>query len=389
VFNARLFRELERKSAELEVASEHKSAFLASMSHELRTPLNAVIGFSEVLLERMFGDLNDRQEEYLRDILSSGKHLLELLNEILDLSKVEAGRMELELTTFSVRGVIEQTIALVRERAALHGITLTVDIEPGLDQVECDELRFKQVVLNLLSNAVKFTPDGGHVTVRTTTTERWLTVTVTDDGVGIPPEDTERIFEAFHQGRRGASREEGTGLGLTLCRRIVALMGGELTLQTEVGVGSTFGFTIPLRGADGPGDQGGRDASDPVVVVIDDDRASLDLMSAYLDGQGVQVVRARDGKEGLESIRRRRPAAALLDSRLPDLDGWQVLHELRTDPRSAKLPVIVVSIVDERPRGLAAGATEYLIKPVGRDALLDALRRVHVLPGASLGRPVR
>jgi signal transduction histidine kinase/ActR/RegA family two-component response regulator len=389
VFNARLFRELERKSAELQVASEHKSAFLASMSHELRTPLNAVIGFSEVLLERMFGDLNDRQEEYLRDILSSGKHLLELLNEILDLSKVEAGRMELEPGTFSVRGVIEQTIALVRERASLHGIALTVDIEPTLDLIESDELRFKQVVLNLLSNAVKFTPDGGHVAVRARTAEHWLTVTVTDDGVGIPPEDTERIFEAFHQGRRGASREEGTGLGLTLCRRIVALMGGELTLQTEVGVGSTFGFTIPLRSSDGPPEQHGRDDSDPIVVVIDDDRASLDLMSAYLDGQGVRVVRARDGKEGLETIRRRQPVAALLDIRLPDIDGWQILRELRTDPRSATLPVIVVSIVDERSRGLAAGATEYLIKPVGRDVLLDALRRVHVLPGTDLGRTVR
>jgi signal transduction histidine kinase/CheY-like chemotaxis protein len=389
VFNARLFRELERKSAELQVASEHKSAFLASMSHELRTPLNAVIGFSEVLLERMFGDLNDRQEEYLRDILSSGKHLLELLNEILDLSKVEAGRMELELGTFSVRGVIEQTIALVRERAALHGIALTVDIEPTLDLVESDELRFKQVVLNLLSNAVKFTPDGGHVAVRAVTAERRLTVTVTDDGVGIPPEDTERIFEAFHQGRRGASREEGTGLGLTLCRRIVALMGGELTLQTEVGVGSTFGFTIPLRSSDGSREPHGRDEGDPVVVVIDDDRASLDLMSAYLDGQGVRVVRARDGQEGLETIRQRQPAAALLDIRLPDIDGWQILRELRTDPRSATLPVIVVSIVDERSRGLAAGANEYLIKPVGRDVLLDALRRVHVLPETNLGRPVR
>ena len=285
VFNARLFRELERKSTELQVAGEHKSAFLASMSHELRTPLNAVIGFSEVLLERMFGDLNERQEEYLQDILNSGNHLLELLNEILDLSKVEAGRMELEHSVFSVRGVIEQAIALVRERAALHRIALSVEIDPTLDEIESDELRFKQVIVNLLSNAVKFTPDDGHVAVRATSTERRLTVTVKDDGIGIPPEDQERIFEAFHQGRRGASREEGTGLGLTLCRRIVALMGGEMTLQTEVGVGSTFAFTIPVRSADAQLGPDRRNDKDPVVVVIDDDRASLDLMSAYLDGQ--------------------------------------------------------------------------------------------------------
>jgi signal transduction histidine kinase/ActR/RegA family two-component response regulator len=389
VFNARLFRELERKSAELHVASEHKSAFLASMSHELRTPLNAVIGFSEVLLERMFGDLNERQEEYLRDILNSGNHLLELLNEILDLSKVEAGRMELELSVFSVRGVIEQAIALVRERAALHGIALSVEIDPTLDLIESDELRFKQVIVNLLSNAVKFTPDGGHVAVRATSTERRLTVTVTDDGMGIPPEDTERIFEAFHQGRRGASREEGTGLGLTLCRRIVALMGGEMTLQTEVGIGSTFGLTIPIRSGDGQVGWDHRHDKDPVVVVIDDDRASLELMSAYLDGQGVRVVRARDGTEGLETIRRLQPAAVLLDIRLPDIDGWEVLEQLRTDPQTTKLPVVIVSIVDERSRGLVAGAAEYLIKPVGRDALLDALRRVQVLPGTSLGAQVR
>ena len=389
VFNARLFRELERKSAELQVASEHKSAFLASMSHELRTPLNAVIGFSEVLLDRMFGELNERQAEYLEDILSSGKHLLELLSEILDLSKVEAGRMELEFSDFSVRQVIEHAIALVRERAASHGIALVVEIDPSVDVIESDELRFKQVVLNLLSNAVKFTPDGGHVLVRSTRTERRLTVTVTDDGIGIPAEDTERIFEAFHQGRRGAAHEEGTGLGLTLCRRIVTLMGGEMTLQTKVGVGSTFSFAIPIRENDAAGDAASRHADEPVVVVIDDDRASLDLVAAYLDGVPVRMVRARDGRDGLMTTRRLRPAAVLLDIRLPDIDGWEVLEQLRRDPQTAELPVIIVSIVDERPRGLAAGATDYLIKPVGRDALLGALRRVHVPAGGSHAGQIR
>jgi signal transduction histidine kinase/ActR/RegA family two-component response regulator len=380
VFNARLFRELERKSAQLEVASEHKSDFLASMSHELRTPLNAVIGFSEVLLERMFGDLNERQEEYLRDILNSGKHLLELLNEILDLSKVEAGRMELELSVFPVRGVIEDTIALVRERAALHGIALTLEIDPALDLIESDELRFKQVMLNLLSNAVKFTPDGGQIVVKAARTERRMTVTVSDNGMGIPAEDQERIFEAFHQGRRGPSREEGTGLGLTLCRRIVALMGGVMTLQSEVGVGSTFGFTVPVLAANGSVEPDNRDDADPVVVVVDDDRRSLDLISAYLDGHGVRVVRAWDGNEGLDRIRRLQPVAALLDIRLPGIDGWEVLEALQADPETEEVPVVIVSILDERSRGLAAGAAEYLVKPVSRDDLLDALRRLRVLP---------
>jgi signal transduction histidine kinase/ActR/RegA family two-component response regulator len=386
VFNARVFRELERKSAELQVASQHKSEFLASMSHELRTPLNAVIGFSEVLLERMFGDLNDRQEEYLRDILDSGKHLLELLNDILDLSKVEAGRMELELSVFPIRGVVDQALALVRERAALHRIALTVEIDPTVDLIESDERRFKQVLLNLLSNAVKFTPDGGHIVVRAARTEHRLTVTVTDDGVGIPLEDQERIFESFQQGRRGTSREEGSGLGLTLCRRIVGLMGGAMTLQTEVGVGSTFGFTIPLHRDVGTAVDGNDDEDHPVVVVVDDDRSSLDLVTAYLDGHGVRVVRTRDGREGLDTIRRVRPVATVLDIRLPGIDGWQVLDELQTDPRTSELPVIITSILDERYRGLAAGAAEYLVKPVTRDDLLDALRRVHALPSRDLGR---
>ncbi len=386
VFNARVFRELERKTVELQVASQHKSDFLASMSHELRTPLNAIIGFSEVLLERMFGELNERQDEYLRDILNSGKHLLELLNEILDLSKVEAGRMELEVSVFSLRGTIEHAIALVRERAALHNIAVTLEMDPSLDLIETDELRFKQVMLNLLSNAVKFTPDGGRVAVRAGRTGQRLAVTVTDNGVGIRHEDRERIFESFQQGQRSPSREEGTGLGLTLCRRIVTLMGGTMSLQTEVGVGSTFGFTVPLQGASVSVRPDLYDDRDPVVVVIDDDRASLDLMSAYLAGHGVRVVRARDGKEGLDAVHRLKPVATVLDILLPGMDGWKVLEELRADPETQGLPVIIASILDERPRGLAAGAGDYLVKPVGREELLGALRRMHVLPIQRIGR---
>ena len=216
------------------------------MSHELRTPLNAVIGFSEVLLERMFGEINERQEEYLRDIWNSGRHLLELLNEILDLSKVEAGQMVLDPSTFSVSSALEYTLAMVRERAAAHAIKISVDIADDVGEIEADELRFKQVVLNLLSNAVKFTPDGGSVSVRAHREDTELVVTVTDTGIGVPPEDQERIFDSFQQGGRGPAREEGTGLGLTLSRRIVGLFGGRMWLESTVGVGSTFGFAIPV-----------------------------------------------------------------------------------------------------------------------------------------------
>ena len=380
IVNARLFRELETKSAELEVASRHKSEFLASMSHELRTPLNAVIGFSEVLLDRMFGELNDRQDEYVRDIWNSGRHLLELLNEVLDLSKVEAGQMTLEPTTFRVADALEHALSLVRERATAHGIALGLDVHDEVGSVHADELRFKQVVLNLLSNAVKFTPDGGRVDIEAHTVADELVVTVTDTGVGIPPEDRERIFESFQQGGRGVAREEGTGLGLTLSRRIVELFGGRLWLESEMGSGSTFGFAIPVRprGARGPTfEQVGESA--PTVLIVDDDRASVDLMTAYLSGSAVRVERAADGDEAVALTRSLLPAAVLLDIKLPRRDGWQVLADLRDDPATAQVPVVVASVVDDRARGLGLGAADYLIKPVSRDDLLRALEGVGLM----------
>jgi signal transduction histidine kinase/ActR/RegA family two-component response regulator len=383
IVNARLFRELETKTGELEIAGRHKSEFLASMSHELRTPLNAVIGFSEVLLDRMFGDINERQDEYLRDIRNAGRHLLELLNEILDLSKVEAGQMVLEPSTFGVSSVVESTLAMVRERATQHAITITVDVGDDIDTVTADELRFKQVVLNLLSNAVKFTPDGGSVSVRAYREGTVLTVTVTDTGIGVPPEDQERIFESFQQGRRGAPKEEGTGLGLTLSRRIVELFGGRMWLKSTPGSGSTFGFSVP--GLPEQEDDVASPERDklPVVVIVDDDRASLDLLSAYLDGSGTRVLRARDGVEALEQVRKVPPVAVVLDIKLPRLDGWQVLAELKADPATAAIPVVIASVVDDRPRGLGMGADEYLLKPIRRDELVDALRRVGALGESS------
>ncbi len=384
IHNARLFRELERKSAEVEVASRHKSEFLASMSHELRTPLNAVIGFSEVLLERMFGDLNDRQEEYLRDILSSGRHLLELLNDILDLSKVEAGRMDLQHSTFSVQQTLEYGLSMVRERAVRHDITLSLEVAPEVGLIDADELRIKQVMLNLMSNAVKFTPDGGEVVVRARVDGPELVVTVSDTGIGVAPDDRERIFESFQQAGRGAQQQEGTGLGLTLSRRILELLGGRMWLETELGVGSTFGFAIPLGTTSEPSAPSAEPVSSqgPLVVVVEDDRPSLELLTLYLEGAGVEVLGARDGPSGLEIVRRNQPAAVVLDIRLPDMDGWDVLTALKADPVTAEIPVVVVSMLDERGTGFALGAAEYLVKPVSREHVLAALARVGVLPEA-------
>src|SRR2546428_4928620 len=246
--NAHLFQEIEEKSRQLEVANRHKSEFLASMSHELRTPLNAVIGFSEVLLERMFGEINDKQDEYLQDILSSGRHLLSLINDILDLAKIEAGRMELEVIDFHLPQAIDNAITLVRERAARRAITLAIEIDPRLGEIKGDERKVKQVLLNLLSNAIKFTPEGGHVGVQAGLSDGFAEVAVTDTGVGIAPEDHEAVFEEFRQvGTDYAKKHEGTGLGLTLSRRFVELHGGKIWVKSQLGQGATFTFTLPVK----------------------------------------------------------------------------------------------------------------------------------------------
>jgi two-component system, NtrC family, sensor kinase len=244
--NARLFRQLADKSRQLEVASQHKSEFLANMSHELRTPLNAIIGFSEVLSERMFGELNEKQAEYLKDIYASGTHLLSLINDILDLSKIEAGRMELELTEFDLPTAIENALMLVRERAGRRSIALHTNIDNRLGQIQADERKVRQVVLNLLSNAIKFTPEGGRIEVLAAPKDGLVEVSVTDTGVGIAPEDQEAVFEEFRQVGTADKKVEGTGLGLTLCRKFIELHGGKIWVTSQVGVGSTFTFTIPV-----------------------------------------------------------------------------------------------------------------------------------------------
>jgi two-component system, NtrC family, sensor kinase len=240
-------REVEEKSRELGLISQRKSEFLANMSHELRTPLNAILGFSEVLLERMFGDLNDRQEEYQRDILTSGQHLLSLINDILDLSKVEAGRMELELNEFSLRDALEHGLTMLRERAGNHGIALGLELDPTLDLIYADERKVKQVVFNLLSNAVKFTPDGGQIDLSARRNDGNVLIAVHDSGVGISPEDQERLFEEFRQVGEGSRQAEGTGLGLALSKKFVELHGGRISVESEIGVGSTFTVKLPLR----------------------------------------------------------------------------------------------------------------------------------------------
>jgi signal transduction histidine kinase len=245
----RALAELSRKGRQLEVASEHKSHFLANMSHELRTPLNAIIGFSQGLRQRLFGPINEKQEEYLDDILSSGNHLLSLINDVLDLSKVEAGQVELEVASFSLREALERGVVMVREPATRDGVRLSLELAPGVDLVAGDERRLRQVIFNLLSNAVKFTPEGGEVVVATASRDHEVLISVTDTGPGIRVEDHERIFEEFQQTDVGVQQREGTGLGLALSKRLVELHGGRIWVESEPGHGSRFVFTLPANGA--------------------------------------------------------------------------------------------------------------------------------------------
>jgi signal transduction histidine kinase/DNA-binding response OmpR family regulator len=391
----RMNDELDRAYQQLTTASQHKSEFLANMSHELRTPLNAIIGFSEVLAERMFGDLNEKQEEYLRDILTSGQHLLALINDILDLSKVEAGQMELELGTFSLPEALENGLTMIRERAGNHGIALSLDVDPAVDLIEADERKVKQIVFNLLSNAVKFTPDGGEVDVSARIVDGVLTLAVRDTGIGIAPEDQAQVFEEFRQVGQSTRRQEGTGLGLALVRRFVELHGGQVTLESEVGVGSTFAFTLPAavardegRGAiddeplatglssfpDSPSPLAPRPS--PLVLVVEDDPASVSLLKLHLAAADFEVAVAHDGATGLELARQLRPVCIVLDIVLPVLDGWDVLVRAREDPALRSTPIVVVSMLDERGKGFALGAADYLLKPISADALLATIRRL-------------
>ncbi|HET9885397.1 MAG TPA: GAF domain-containing protein, partial [Candidatus Binatia bacterium] len=248
IHNAQLFREIQAKGRELEAANRHKSEFLANVSHELRTPLNAIIGFSEVLLEKLFGELNDKQNEYVDDILSSGRHLLSLINDILDLSKIEAGHMELELTTFDLPNALDNALVLIRERASRHGVRLERVVDEQLGEFRGDERKIKQVLVNLLSNAVKFTPEGGKIQVRAGLDNGAVKISIRDTGIGIAPEHHETIFEEFRQvGSDYARKREGTGLGLTLTKKFVEMHGGRIWVESEPGKGSTFTFTLPIH----------------------------------------------------------------------------------------------------------------------------------------------
>jgi len=401
IHNAQLFREIRDKSRELEIASQHKSQFLANMSHELRTPMNAIIGVSEMLLEDARDAENSDQIEPLERILRAGQHLLTLINEVLDLSKIEAGKMELEIESFQIAPLVHDVATTVRPMAEKNGNRLDVQCATGLGTMSADQTRIRQALLNLASNAVKFTERG----VVTLTAARaaeggrdWIVLRVSDTGIGMTPEQTARLFQEFTQADSSTTRKYGgTGLGLAISRRFCRMMGGDITVESVPGRGSTFtvrlpavvtdsgaaeavGEPVPAAGVPQPRARG-REA--PRVLVVDDDPTVRELMVRYLTKEGFAVLTAAGGLDGLAQAREVHPAAITLDVIMPDLDGWTVLAALKGDPALADIPVVLVTIVDDRQRGYALGATEYLVKPVDRRRLVESLR---ALCGTAVGR---
>lgn len=373
-----------------ETASEAKSQFLAAMSHELRTPLNAIIGYSEMLQE----DAADAEQSAfipdLQRIHSAGRHLLTLINDVLDLSKIEAGRMELHLQTFDLGQTIDDVATTIQPLVAKNDNDLVVEADGGVGMMHSDQTRVRQVLLNLLSNACKFT-ERGTITLQAVRTpaadgEEWVTIRVHDTGIGMTPDQLGRVFHAFAQAEAStASKYGGTGLGLAISRRFCQMMGGEITVESEVGSGTTFIVRLPVRVGSrdgGAAPSAGAGAAEPLaagsagtVLVIDDDPTSRALVRRVLGREGYRVEEAPDGESGLRVARELRPDVITLDVMMPGLDGWSVLGLLKEDPDVADIPVVMLTIADEEQLGYALGASEYLMKPIARDRLVAVLRK--------------
>jgi PAS domain S-box-containing protein len=388
-----------RESAE--AANRAKSDLLAKMSHELRTPLNSIIGFSQLIEEESFGPLNERQRRYVNNVLASGRELLDLINDILDLSKVEAGRIELSLVNASPLPLLQESLSLFEPLAAVSELRLVLDVDEGLPAILIDIARFRQILYNLLGNAVKFTGAGGTITLRAAlSSARWradtpiIRITVLDTSVGIRPDDLERIFREFEQvdSGSGTSRgQKGTGLGLTLARRLTELQGGRLWAESEFGFGSSFHLELPvspdaavlaegartLAGGVGPQSATPAPGLPPasLVLVVEDDPAFAELLRDYLEHCGYRVAHVGTGDQVLERVSELRPDAIAMDIVLPGRDGFGAIRALKTDPRTAQIPIVVVSVVDDRVRGIALGAFDWLVKPVQREALVATMQR--------------
>jgi signal transduction histidine kinase/CheY-like chemotaxis protein len=390
--NARLYEQA--------IASNRlKSEFLANMSHELRTPLNAIIGYSELLLSQVYGDLNAKQVDRLTRVNTGGKHLLDLINDVLDLSKIESGQLELTLAPLSVAEVVYDAIADVTPQADAKNLKVNLHLHPNLPNIQADSGRIRQVLTNLLDNAVKFTTEGS-ISVEVTfaslrngmtltgrvppdyvkaTDGDWLSISVSDTGIGISKDDQQIIFDAFRQVDGSSIRKyEGTGLGLAITQQLVKMHHGYIWVESELGQGSTFTvllpFAQPAEYVDTIPDE--PDPEHPLILVVDDDPMALQLVQDYLSQDQYQVIGTTSPAQALELARKLHPAVVITDIMMPTVSGWEILRELKRDPTTSNIPVIVLSIIDQRTIGYYLGAADYLVKPITRDALQTALERV-------------
>jgi signal transduction histidine kinase/DNA-binding response OmpR family regulator len=397
--NVRLFEEIQDKSRQLAEASQHKSQFLANMSHELRTPLNAIIGVTEMLRED--AEALKQDIEPLDRVLGAARHLLALINDILDLSKIEAGRMELQLESFALAPLIAGVVNTIEPLAAKNANQVAVNSDGAIGTLHADQMRLRQALLNLLSNANKFT-DHGTITIDARQSQEdgrdWVTISVRDTGIGMTPEQMGRLFQEFSQADASTTRKYGgTGLGLAISKRFCQMMGGDIAVESAPGRGSTFTIRLPRmaqndqalvieaprEGRVQPAHPIGEGAHEPLILVVDDDATVRELVERHLQRAGFAVVTARGGQEGLRLVRELRPAAVTLDIMMPDLDGWTVLAAIKGDPELAGTPVVLMSIVDQKNRGYALGAADYLVKPVDRAKLLETLAGIC---GSAAGR---
>jgi signal transduction histidine kinase/CheY-like chemotaxis protein len=389
--NANLFTEVEEKSRQLEMASQHKSQFVASMSHELRTPLNAIIGLTEMMVSNAPRFGTEKAAEPLRRVHRAGTHLLGLINQVLDLSKIEAGKLELSPETVNLATLLEDVIGTARQLAEQNKNRLILEASQNLGQLTADPMRLRQILLNLLSNACKFTKQG-EVKLRVKKIvdgRNWIEISVADTGIGMTPEQQAKLFEEFTQADSSTARQYGgTGLGLAITRKLARMMGGDVTVMSEPGKGSVFTVRLP-GGADAlarstTGPETHRSPTADCVLVIDDDATARELIADHLKAERFSVVTAAGGAEGLKLAKELRPTAITLDVMMPDLDGWSVLAALRQDPELADIPVIMITIVDEQRRGIALGAAGYLTKPIDRERLRHLIGRFR-----AVARPTR
>lgn len=380
--NAELERRVEERTTELERALRAKDEFLASMSHELRTPLNAILGLSESLAEHVAGPLNDKQQRYVKTISESGSHLLSLINDILDLARIESGQVVLNITEVDLQQICQASLRMVNQLAHKKEQDLSLDLDEGIGSIWVDERRLKQILVNLLSNAVKFTPAGGKLglKVRADPWEKHVMFTVWDNGIGISQNDMQRLFQPFVQLDSSLSREApGTGLGLALVAQMVRLHGGNVSLESKLNEGSRFTVTLPWEPALATDPElrlksTGKfrairpDAKDrPIILLVEDTKDATIMVTDYLQMNGYQVLSARDALTGIDLAKRSRPDLVLMDIHLPGMDGLEATRRLRADPEFRTLPIIALTALampGDRERCLAAGATDYVTKPV-------------------------